>query len=461
MDKNILQKNSKILRKKGIAVPLDKIKSKKIKSVIQKMIKAVNSRDDGVAIAAPQVGELLNIFVVSKKAFELTTKEKTNKKFEDKIFINPKLTKISKEKAEVEEGCLSVKDIYGVVKRSKKATITAYDENGKLFTIGGSGLIAQIFQHEMDHLEGILFTDKTQNTWEVDQSSFENHFGNKNLKIAFLGTSDFSVVVLDELKKDEIMPSLIITTPDKPKGRKLQMTPPEVKIWADKNKIETIQLEKLNEKIKERLDSENFDLFVVASYGKIISKSIFSLPRYGTLNIHPSLLPKLRGASPIKTAILEDEKNTGVTIMLIDEEMDHGHIIAQKKVSITNWPPKSLELEKTLAKEGANLLVDVIPYWLDGKINAQEQNHKLATYSKKIKKEDALINFKDDSYLNYRKIQAFDDNPRAYFFVKKNNKDMRVIITDAKFEDGELKILRVIPEGKKEMFYEKFQKKLR
>ncbi|MFA5838842.1 MAG: methionyl-tRNA formyltransferase [Candidatus Paceibacterota bacterium] len=461
IDKNILQKNSKILRKKSIAVLLDKIKSKKIKSIIQKMIKAVNSRNDGVAIAAPQIGELLKIFVVSKKAFELITKEKRNKKFEDKIFINPELIKISQEKADVEEGCLSVKDIYGVVKRSKKATIRAYDENGKLFTMGGSGLIAQIFQHEMDHLEGILFTDKSQNTWEIDQNQFENRVGNKNLKIAFLGTSNFSVIVLDELKRDGVIPSLIITAPDKPKGRKLLMTPPEVKIWAEKNKIECIQSEKLDEKIKNKLESENFDLFVVASYGKIIPKSVFSLPRYGTLNIHPSLLPKLRGASPIKTVILEDEKNTGVTIMLIDEEMDHGHIIAQKNVKITEWPPKSLELEKRLAKEGANLLADVIPYWLDGKINAQEQNHKLATYSKKIKKEDALINLKDDQYLNYRKIQAFDDNPRAYFFVEKAGEKIRVIITNAKFENGELKILRVIPEGKKEISYEEFQKSLR
>ncbi|MBU3968848.1 methionyl-tRNA formyltransferase [Patescibacteria group bacterium] len=477
MDKNILQKNSKVLRKKTAVVPLNKIGSKKIKTIIEKMKKAVHSREDGVAIAAPQIGELLKIFVISKKAFKIISEEKGGllKKFNDKVFINPELIRLSKEKTGVEEGCLSIKDIYGVVNRSKKATIKAYDENGKSFTMGGSGLIAQIFQHEMDHLEGVLFTDKTLSMWEIDQREIEKHRTKKNLKIVFWGTSSFSVVVLEELKKGGVMPSLIVTAPDKPKGRKLLMTPPEVKVWADQNNIDCIQPEKLDHSVVKNLEANleaelpsglgssasKWDLFIVASYGKIIPKNIFDLPKYGTLNIHPSLLPKLRGASPIKTAILEDEKNTGVTIMLIDEEMDHGPIVVSKKTEIGNWPPKSLELEKKLAKEGAGLLVDVIPRWTNGEIEIQEQNHKSATYSKKIKKEDALIDFKDDPYLNYRKIQAFDDNPRAYFFVEKAGKKIRVIITDAKFENGELKILRIVPEGKKEMSYEEFQKGLK
>lgn len=469
-DKNILQKNSKILRKKSEKIPLNKIGSKKIKGIIEKMKKAVNSRDDGVAIAAPQIGENIRMFLVSKKAFEIIyNREGEEKIFEDKIFINPELTKISKEKADVEEGCLSVKEVYGTVSRSKKATIKAYDENGKLFTMGGSGLMAQIFQHEMDHLDGILFTDKTKETWKASYKEKTENFENneKKLKIAFFGTSNFSVLVLEELKKENIIPSLIITVPDKPKGRKLILTPSETKIWAEKNKIDCIQPEKLDISVEKKLINEGFNLFIVASYGKIIPKSILDIPEFETLNVHPSLLPKLRGASPIKSAILEDEKNTGVTIMLVDEEMDHGPIIAQKKVTITDWPPKSLELEKTLAKEGGKLLAKTIPSWIYNEIKPKEQNHELATYSKKIKKEDALINFDDDPYLNYRKIQAFDDNPRAYFFVKKNDpktrasKDIRVIITDAEFKDERLKILKVIPEGKKEISYDEFQKGLR
>jgi len=458
MNKNILQKNSKLLREKTVFIPLDKIGSKKLKSIIEKMRKAMDSRDDGVAIAGPQIGASLKIFIVSKRAFEIVYngKNKNNKKFEDKIFINPEIIKLSKEKGDVEEGCLSVKGIYGLVNRAKKATIKAYDENGKLFTTGGSGLIAQIFQHEIDHLNGILFTDKTQNTWKIDR--FEEV---KNLEIVFFGTSKFSVLVLEELKNNGILPSLIITSPNKPKGRKLEITPCEVKIWADKNKIETIQPIKLDKSIEEKLELGKYNIFIVASYGKVIPKNIFGMPKYGTLNIHPSLLPKFRGASPIKSAILEDEKNTGVTIMLIDEEMDHGQIIASKKVEVDSWPPKSVELEKILAIEGAKLLFDVVPYWIDGRIKSDEQKHELATYTKKFDKQDALINFNDDPYLNFRKIQAFDDNPRAYFFTEKANKKIRVIITDAKFENGELKILRVIPEGKKEISYEEFQKSLK
>lgn len=466
-DKNILQKNSKILRKKSEKIPLDKIGSKKIKGIIEKMKKAVNSRDDGVAIAAPQIGEAIQMFLISKKAFEIIYGkediENTKKVFEDKIFINPELTKISKEKADVEEGCLSVKEVYGLVERSKKATIKAHDENGKLFTMGGSGLMAQIFQHEMDHLDGVLFTDKTKNTWKTNPKEEMEHFTNEeeNLKIVFFGTSNFSVLVLEELKKEKIIPSLIITVPDKPKGRKLVITPSETKVWAEKNKIECIHPEKLDSSVEKKLINEGFNFFVIASYGKIIPKSILNIPKFETLNVHPSLLPKLRGASPIKSAILEDEKNTGVTIMLVDEEMDHGSIVAQKNVIIADWPPKSLELEKILAKEGGKLLAKTIPSWIYDEVKPKEQKHELATYSKKIKKEDALINFDDDPYLNYRKIQAFDDNPRAYFFVKKNNQNMRVIITDAEFKDEKLKILKVIPEGKKEISYEEFQKGLR
>ncbi len=498
MDKNILQKNSKILRKKSEKIPLDKIGSKKIKGIIEKMKKAVDSRDDGVAIAAPQIGETIRMFLVSKKAFKIIYGKKDplaqvsppedaegKKKYEDKIFINPELTKISKEKANVEEGCLSIKEICGLVERSKKTTIKAYDENGKLFTMGGSGLMAQIFQHEMDHLDGVLFTDKTKNTWKTNRQEKERFLndkfapleagrnmpadsnGEKNLKIAFFGTSNFSVLILEELKKENIIPLLIITVPDKPKGRKLIITPSETKIWAEKNKIEFIQPEKLDSFVEKKLIDEGYDLFIIASYGKIIPKTILDLPKFNTLNVHPSLLPKLRGASPIKSAILEDEKNTGVTIMLVDKEMDHGPIVASKNVEIKSWPPKSLELEKNLAKEGGKLLAKTIPCWINNEIKPKEQEHELATYSKKIKKEDALMNFDDDPYLNYRKIQAFDDNPRAYFFIEKADskirasKKIRVIITDAKFESGELKILRVIPEGKKEISYDEFQKGLR
>ncbi len=151
----VLQKGDKILEQKAEEISLDEVESTNIKDIISNMKEVLNNAKDAVALAAPQVGQSLRLFLMSKKVFK-------NDKAEDLIFINPKITKMSKDKEWVEEGCLSVKDIYGKVERYKKTTIRAHDEKGKIFTFGASGLLAQVFQHEIDHLDGILFTTKAK-----------------------------------------------------------------------------------------------------------------------------------------------------------------------------------------------------------------------------------------------------------------------------------------------------------
>ena len=186
----IVQKENRVLRKIAKPVAIEDIKGRKVETIIRRMIKALNSQEDGVAIAASQIGENLRIFVVSKKIFEIMGEEKRKKKkskrenleefekdpssssgqekeYKDMVFINPEILKSSKEKMMIEEGCLSVRWLYGKVKRSQKTLIRAYDENGKMFTVGGSGLLSQAFQHEIDHLNGILFTDKATDLKEM------------------------------------------------------------------------------------------------------------------------------------------------------------------------------------------------------------------------------------------------------------------------------------------------------
>lgn len=162
----IIQRDHPTLRTVAQPVAQKDISSAKIKKVIQNMITALASQDDGVAIAAPQINAPYRIFVVSHKVFELTKRHKhaTGK---DMVFINPVITKLSKDKKNLEEGCLSVRYLYGKVFRSHKATVEALDETGAKFTIGASGLLAQIFQHEIDHLDGILFIDKAKNVEEI------------------------------------------------------------------------------------------------------------------------------------------------------------------------------------------------------------------------------------------------------------------------------------------------------
>jgi len=278
-----------------------------------------------------------------------------------------------------------------------------------------------------------------------------------NLKIVFFGTTEYTIVVLDELKRAGIIPTLIVTTPDKPKGRKLISTPPPIKIWAEKESIDVVQPEQLTDKtFLEELQNTNWDLFIVVFYGKILPKKILEIPQHGVLNVHPSLLPKFRGPSPVQTAILEDERKNGISIILLDEEMDHGPIVAQARIEIDGWPPKENILSGILALEGGKLLAEVIPQWVAGHITSEEQDHKSATYTDIIKKEDGLIDFNDAPYENYRKIQAYDTWPGTYFFTKRNGKKIRIKIIDASFSDGVLTIEKIIPEGKKEMKYEDF-----
>jgi methionyl-tRNA formyltransferase len=290
------------------------------------------------------------------------------------------------------------------------------------------------------------------------------HKNNKidhGINFAFFGTSVFSVTVLDELKSNGLIPSLIVTVEDKPKGRKLILTPPETKIWAEKEKIPCLQLKTLKneESISEIVKYQNngFDLFVVASYGKIIPKNVLGIPKYKTLNIHPSLLPKFRGASPIQSAILK-ENETGVTIIRLDEEVDHGPILAQKNT--TSWNTETIpyaeDLEKTLGIAGANLLAEIVKNWIDGKINETEQDHANATFCEKIEKINGELKLSDTPETNLRKIRAYHSTIGTYFFDDFKGIHKRIVVKTAHIENNALVIDRVIPESKKEMSYEDY-----
>jgi methionyl-tRNA formyltransferase len=285
---------------------------------------------------------------------------------------------------------------------------------------------------------------------------------NSQIKFAFFGTSQFSTIVLDELETANLVPELIITVEDKPSGRHLKMTHSPVKVWADKRNIPIFQPKTLKEfSVEEFLRVEaptnGWDVFVVASYGKIIPENILNIPKHGAVNVHPSLLPKLRGSSPIASAILT-EKITGVTIMHMDKEMDHGPIITQKKVDISEWPPYAPELEQILAHEGGRLLAEVLPNYVAEKINETPQNENEATFTKKIKKEDTVIDLADNPEKNLRKIRAYAGSANACAYFKSKNKDIRCIITNAHIENDHLVIEHIKPEGRNEMTYAEFER---
>jgi len=308
-----------------------------------------------------------------------------------------------------------------------------------------------------------------------------NQMKKSDVKFAFFGTSHIAVFVLDELKKAGLIPSLIVTTPDKAKGRGLAVQPSAVKAWALENKIDVLQPERLDSAFVERLRTTFYalraDLCIIVDYGKILPRTVLGIPRRGFFNVHPSLLPRLRGPSPIRSAILNDEKATGVSIILLDEETDHGPIVAQKRIAIDEQMHVA-GLEEALMKEGGALLGQVLPQWVKGEIDAHEQNHDIATYSGKIEKEDGLLNLADDARLNLRKIRAYEGWPGTYAFFERRglnrakgavgrtpnetsshgvlDKKIRVGILDAHIDNGSLVIDKVKPEGKKEMSYAEF-----
>ena len=292
------------------------------------------------------------------------------------------------------------------------------------------------------------------------------------INFAFFGTDEFSVDVLNSLKKEWFLPKLINTVPDKPKGRKMIMTPPPAKLWATENNILCKQPATLKQVLPDgsnnpiyNIFNATYDLFIVASYGKIIPQPILDLPQHGTLNVHPSLLPKYRGASPLESAILSGDTETGVSIMLLDAEMDHGPILDIKKLTLTGQEYFE-DLRHSTAVIGGEMLSELIPLWIERKIEAKTQDHTKATFTKKIEKEDGLINFDfihavpsvEQSKNFYRQIRALTPWPGAYFFVNKNEQQIRIVIKTAKLTDKGLVIERVTPEGKTEMAWEDFKR---
>ena len=207
-----------------------------------------------------------------------------------------------------------------------------------------------------------------------------------------------------------------------------------------------------------RIEKLKPDLVIVASYGKIIPKKILEIPKYGCLNVHPSLLPKYRGPSPIQTTILNGDKKTGVTIILMDEKIDHGEIISVSKFLISKKITHQ-ELSRELAQLGVKLLIQTIPKWIRGEIKAKPQDESKATYTKILKREDGKIDWLRPNQEIERQIRAFNPWPGTFTFIKHKNKTLRIKVLEADISKGNKLIIKKLqPEGKKPMTFEEFER---
>ncbi len=236
---------------------------------------------------------------------------------------------------------------------------------------------------------------------------------NSKVKIIFLGTGEFRNIILEELCQVGHQP---VSTR-----------------YKDIKKIKP-------------------DLVIVANFGKILPRDVLAIPRYGCLNIHPSLLPKYRGATPIQSAILNDDKETGVTIILMDEKIDHGPIISNSKFKIKNSKLTYRELHNELAKLGAKLLIETIPRWIKGKIKPRLQDESEATYTKILTWEDGRIDWKKPIDYIERQVRALNPEPGTYTLYKE--KILKILETE--IQNNKLIIKKVHLAGKKSMSFEDF-----
>lgn len=261
------------------------------------------------------------------------------------------------------------------------------------------------------------------------------------MKIIYFGTPEFAVKPLENLYGDSEFEILaVVTQPDKPQGRKQILTASPVKDCAEKLGIPVIQPKNKQELAEELKKLDKVDFFVVIAYGMILTKEVLEMPKYGPINVHASLLPKYRGASPIQESLLHGDENTGVTIMAMDETMDHGNVFLIKRMIIDE--NDSLEsLTEKLSEMSASILPLALKDIKNGILTPIPQNHQKATFCHKIEKEDGKIDFSKSALEIKNMLRAF--TPWPGIFTEFNGKKIKIIeatISNDKIEPGKFKI---------------------
>lgn len=262
------------------------------------------------------------------------------------------------------------------------------------------------------------------------------------MKIVYFGTPEFALNPLESLLKEEKNEILaVVTQPDKAQGRKKILTPSPIKRLAKLRNLKVIQPKNKKELKSELEKLERADFFVVIAFGMILSKNVLDMPKFGSINVHASLLPKYRGASPIQESLLHGDNETGISIMQIDEELDHGNIFLIRRLSI-NAEDNFGTLSSKLSGLATNILPHVLSDIADGNLKAISQNHAKASYCHKINKEDGKIDFFTSAQEIRNKIRAYTPWPGVYTTLK--DKKLKIITSNVESEEnlspGEFKI---------------------
>ena len=380
-----------------------------IQGLIFQMIETLRD-SKGVGLAAPQVGVSLRLFVV----------ELEGKTY---VLINPKITSTSRKKEICEEGCLSFPGKFLPVPRYEEVQIRFTDEYGKPGKIKAHGLLARAFQHELDHLDGILLIDRSKKSPQK-KTEEKVQAKEKKLSVVFMGTSELSGIILESLIEKYTVIG-VFTKPDVKIGRQHEESSPIVKKMAKERKIPVFQPNKFDEEAIKNLKKLSPDIVIVAAYGKIIPQKALDIPKFGFINVHVSLLPKYRGPSPIQNALINGENETGVTIMLMDKGVDTGDILSQEIMPIEP-DDNQKNLTEKLSHLGAKMLLETISLWIQKKIKPKPQDHNSATLCQLIEREDGRVYWTSSAQSIYNRYRALTPWPGIFTYWKNNSKNMRL-----------------------------------
>ncbi len=394
----------------------------------------------GMGLAAIQVGDPRRLIIVELPE----DKESREPGIPFTILINPKITKTGPRTDVMKEGCLSVPGVEVEIERATEVTVIAQDVHGEPLRIRAKGLFARILQHEIDHLNNVLILDYAQKPKEQNA-----------LKTMVWGSTSFTTEFLNTIMPNpHLAISHIVTEAPKPSGRGHEVTPTMAARYAATLTIPCLEPESLtDERFLTYLHTVKPDIIFVAAYGKLLPPEILDLPKYGCLNIHPSLLPKYRGATPIQSAILNGDKTTGVSLIKMSPKFDTGGLIAQSSFDLEGNETYG-DLESFTAELGGQIVNEVIVDYVKGELGQQPQDENLVTYTKKISTADRWLNFDDPAEVNERKVRAFSPSPSA--FVILNGQMVKVL--SAHIANDILIFDEVQPAGKKPMSWADFQR---
>jgi methionyl-tRNA formyltransferase len=387
--------------------PVLRLKAKPVKNINAQVRKLLDDMQEtmkearGIGLAAPQVGASRRIIIVDAGTglYEI---------------INPELLSAEGQETAI-EGCLSIPGWAGEVDRHTSLRITGLNRDGSKIWLDASGLLARVVQHEMDHLDGILFVDKAKTLMEATQEDVEAvEVAAKPVpfRIVYMGTPEFAIKPLEELLSCGHEIVMVVTQPSR-RGNRGQTEEPPVKLYAEKRNLPVLQPESVNdEEFVRAAKNARPDFIVVAAFGQKLGRELLKASRHGAVNIHPSLLPEYRGAAPVQRSIMDGKTTTGVTIMRMAPSMDTGGILAQSKTEISPSDDAGTLGEK-LSALGAAMLPRVLQEMAGGTARVIPQDPAKATRAPRLTEQDERIDWSRPAQAIANQVRALTPEPGA------------------------------------------------